>query len=373
MFIINVDRIRKHVDTKFLALFDIRIRYRIVNDANITLINNGNPTDWEEVKVILKENFKIYNRVYDWNYNLYGQDYENLRGSRGRFANSVQYQNILDRNSNNFNWTGLDSIRMDPIVTPTEYTLNCSSDVSTSGNLGHIFRKRDDMSMNDGYMETLNNCGNVEKDTINEVDSRNGKIVNGNVNLNIEVEFKDTEILDDCENMGLIFNGETVGTVLEMVDENMKVVTGDEIISDEHLDIMDVNTDEYMDRKINGNIKNLDVMNVNDGILDGNFRMVNGNLIQGITDMGVFEARNRSVEFLDRKYVEIKVIESGYSRRMNKKHGNENMLLEYYNYNLTLGISGKREIYFKTRIKSLTIYYYFKRRRMREKYILNIL
>lgn len=114
--------------------------------------------------------------------------------------------------------------------------------MSTSGNLGHIFRKMDDMSMNDGYMETLNNCGNVEKDTINEVDSRNGKIVNGNVNLNIEVEFKDTEILDDCENMGLIFNGETVGTVLEMVDENMKVVTGDEIISDENLDIIDVDT-----------------------------------------------------------------------------------------------------------------------------------
>lgn len=88
------------------------------------MINNGNPTDWEEVKVILKENFKIYNRVYDWNYNLYGQDYENLRESRGRFANSVQYQNILDRNSNNFNWTGLDSIRMDPIVTPTEYIVH---------------------------------------------------------------------------------------------------------------------------------------------------------------------------------------------------------------------------------------------------------
>lgn len=58
MFIKNVEAVRQHVEATYIELFDLRIRNKIVDQANISLINN-NPIKWEDVKVILRINFNI--------------------------------------------------------------------------------------------------------------------------------------------------------------------------------------------------------------------------------------------------------------------------------------------------------------------------
>lgn len=59
MFTKNVDEIRKLVHESLLTLFDLRVRSKIIAKANITLINNNNPTRWEEVKLLLRINFNV--------------------------------------------------------------------------------------------------------------------------------------------------------------------------------------------------------------------------------------------------------------------------------------------------------------------------
>lgn len=59
MFLKHVEEIRKHIDVAFISLFDLRVRNKIISKANVTLINNNNPTNWDEIKVILRINFNI--------------------------------------------------------------------------------------------------------------------------------------------------------------------------------------------------------------------------------------------------------------------------------------------------------------------------
>lgn len=59
LFIKYIEEVRQYADTQQLVLFDLKIRHKIVGNANIALINNNNPTRWEEIKYILKTNFCI--------------------------------------------------------------------------------------------------------------------------------------------------------------------------------------------------------------------------------------------------------------------------------------------------------------------------
>lgn len=59
LFIQYIEEVRKHAETPQLVLFDLKIRHKIIGKANIALINNNNPTNWEEIKTILMTNFCI--------------------------------------------------------------------------------------------------------------------------------------------------------------------------------------------------------------------------------------------------------------------------------------------------------------------------
>ena len=63
MFTKHVEEIRKFVDPSFLLLFDLRVRNKIVSKANIALINNNNPSKWDEIKVLLRIYFNISESV----------------------------------------------------------------------------------------------------------------------------------------------------------------------------------------------------------------------------------------------------------------------------------------------------------------------
>ena len=59
MFTKHVEEIRKFVDPTLLVLFDLRVRHKIVSKVNIALINNNNPTKWDEIKILLRINFNV--------------------------------------------------------------------------------------------------------------------------------------------------------------------------------------------------------------------------------------------------------------------------------------------------------------------------
>lgn len=59
LFIEYIVDVRQHAEASYLRLFDLRIRHKIVGKANISLINNNNPTDWNNIKAVLKSNFCI--------------------------------------------------------------------------------------------------------------------------------------------------------------------------------------------------------------------------------------------------------------------------------------------------------------------------
>lgn len=63
VFISNVDTIRLRVAAENLDVFDLNIRNKCVGKANITLVNNNNPTRWENIKVILRVNFNISDSI----------------------------------------------------------------------------------------------------------------------------------------------------------------------------------------------------------------------------------------------------------------------------------------------------------------------
>lgn len=44
IFITRIDEVRENVNQTLLRIFDIRIRYKIVSEANFVMINNGSPT-----------------------------------------------------------------------------------------------------------------------------------------------------------------------------------------------------------------------------------------------------------------------------------------------------------------------------------------
>lgn len=47
LFIKSIEEIRQYVGGKCLTLFDLKIIHKIVNKANIALINNNSPTNWD--------------------------------------------------------------------------------------------------------------------------------------------------------------------------------------------------------------------------------------------------------------------------------------------------------------------------------------
>lgn len=59
LFIKSIEEIRQYVEGTCLTLFDLKIIHKIVNKANIAPINNNSPTNWDEIKSILKANFCI--------------------------------------------------------------------------------------------------------------------------------------------------------------------------------------------------------------------------------------------------------------------------------------------------------------------------
>ena len=63
MFTKHVEEIRKFVDPSLLLLFDLMVRNKILSKANIALINNNNPSKWNETKVLLKIYFNISESV----------------------------------------------------------------------------------------------------------------------------------------------------------------------------------------------------------------------------------------------------------------------------------------------------------------------
>ena len=63
MFTKHFEEIRKFVDPSLLLLFDLRVRNKIFSKANIALINNKNPSKWDEIKVLLRIYFNISESV----------------------------------------------------------------------------------------------------------------------------------------------------------------------------------------------------------------------------------------------------------------------------------------------------------------------
>lgn len=59
LFIQSIEELRQYVEDPIITLFDLQIRHKILNEANIALINNNSPTNWEEIKKVLKSNFSI--------------------------------------------------------------------------------------------------------------------------------------------------------------------------------------------------------------------------------------------------------------------------------------------------------------------------
>lgn len=90
MFILRVNEIRKHVAETFLTIFDISIRHRIVKEANFTLINNGSPTNWEIVRKILKENFKVHGSYSNDDSNDFVEYLDNMDEGLGKGINYVE-------------------------------------------------------------------------------------------------------------------------------------------------------------------------------------------------------------------------------------------------------------------------------------------
>lgn len=59
MFSKHVEEIRKLVDAALLPFFVLGIRNKIVQEANIVLINRNNPCKWKEIKIVLGINCNI--------------------------------------------------------------------------------------------------------------------------------------------------------------------------------------------------------------------------------------------------------------------------------------------------------------------------
>lgn len=59
IFVQHIDEVRRYAEEAQTKLFDLRIRTKIVGRANIAMINNNSPMNWEEMKIILKANFNI--------------------------------------------------------------------------------------------------------------------------------------------------------------------------------------------------------------------------------------------------------------------------------------------------------------------------
>lgn len=59
LFIRYIEEVRQHAETPQLTLFDLKIRHKIIGKANIALINNNNPMNWDEIKTVLKSNFNV--------------------------------------------------------------------------------------------------------------------------------------------------------------------------------------------------------------------------------------------------------------------------------------------------------------------------
>lgn len=63
LFIQYIEEVRQHAVGAQLTLFDLRIRHKIVGKANVALINNNNPTQWGDIKHVLKTNFTITDSI----------------------------------------------------------------------------------------------------------------------------------------------------------------------------------------------------------------------------------------------------------------------------------------------------------------------
>lgn len=63
IFIQPIDEIRSHAMETHKTLFDLRIRTTIVGRANIAMINNRSPINWEDIKIVLRANLLENYRV----------------------------------------------------------------------------------------------------------------------------------------------------------------------------------------------------------------------------------------------------------------------------------------------------------------------
>lgn len=398
MFIKRVDEIREHVDEKFIALFDIRVRYRIDDAANITLINNNNVTNWEEVKIILRENFKVYKRFEDGRYNLHGHNFQKDRS------------NFSDLNECRYNgqYKDLEPTGIEKFATPTENTLNCSGKVSSIGYLG--YNNISDFGKNFDSNHDLERLDVIDKDV--EMGTDNRKIISENLDI-IRENF-------DNDTIGKIKNTKVLkGNCEKIINDNIKIITDninldiekvnfdgnrnlgkgiadlDERVTNEREDI--INTEkEIKSKNYEVVYENIEVVIENMDNIDGNFNIEDENFDGNINtneNIGILN-ENREIFYMktdntdgdgrinesvlnEREKIEnidveiIEYIEVIFENIENRNEYmifgetlNEGKVLEGFNPN-NFNFREKMGDNFKNRIKHLLIYYYFKRRKIK--------
>lgn len=234
IFITRIDEVRENVNQTLLRIFDIRIRYKIVSEANFVMINNGSPTNWDDIKKILRENFKVNDNYVTYNHEYQNKEDTNL-GNRIDLVKTIpnKFEKSIGKE-----FDRLSEMDRREIVTPTEYTINCSSDVSAS---------IPSASMN---MEDYEVSFNISDDVRSTLD-------------------RNLEIFDKSE-------------LLEGTTECRKIITLD------RMDLIDKN-ERILDSF--GKIS----MNLSEEIVDMEVNGVNGNIVEGSENMDKFMTK-RSVD-----------------------------------------------------------------------------
>lgn len=75
--IANIYLLAGNLDERLKRILDLRIRQKIKKEANVTLINNNNPMNWPEIKLILKTSFYINESIECIIYQIKTLQYQN--------------------------------------------------------------------------------------------------------------------------------------------------------------------------------------------------------------------------------------------------------------------------------------------------------
>lgn len=211
MFIANVEAIRQHVAEKFINLFDIRIRYRIISEADKVLKSSGSAFKWNDIKGILLlnydyEKFEEFKRINLIRKNEMLQDSENVKfndfkcgqisDNIGNFERKEKDCSEHSENINSINNNVEDNLK-EPIKMYTDVFKNCDDNLKSTLIIENVnFNNRTEIqSVDEKYINSFNKQNALEcTETESENHIRQEKYKVGS-DMNMDTNYQDHTII----------------------------------------------------------------------------------------------------------------------------------------------------------------------------------